>query len=317
MIIVLDANATHLHIELFFCSLPWLRETAVERIFMSHILEILEHTLLDNIKLVPFLFITYLVMEALEHKAGDKTNQLVKKAGRFGPVVGALVGALPQCGFSTAASNLFAGRVITLGTLMAIFLSTSDEMLPILISEKVAVAVILKLLSIKVIIGMVAGLLIDLVLAGRKEEHEHIHEMCEEENCHCEKGIWYSALVHTAHITIFIMLISFGLNLVIHTVGEDALAQLILNRPVIGQVVAGLVGLIPNCASSVVITQLYLGGALGLGAMMAGLLVNAGVGILVLFRVNKNRKENFKIVGLLYAIGVIAGIFLDLLPIGI
>lgn len=282
---------------------------------MSHILEILEHTLLDNIKLIPFLFLTYLAMEALEHKAGDKTNQLVKKAGRFGPVAGALAGALPQCGFSTAASNLYAGRVITLGTLIAIYLSTSDEMLPILISEKVAVPTILTLLGIKVVIGMVAGLVIDTVLSGRKHEHEHIHEMCEEENCHCEKGIWYSALVHTAHITLFIMLISFALNFVIHEVGEAVLGQLLLNKPVVGPLVAGVVGLIPNCASSVVITQLYLGGALGLGAMMAGLLVNAGVGVLVLFRVNKNRKENLGIVGLLYAIGVIAGVVLDILPI--
>ena len=292
-------------------------KTVWERIYMAHILEILEHTLLDNIKLVPFLFLTYLVMEALEHKGGDKTKHLVKKAGRFGPVVGALAGAVPQCGFSTAASNLYAGRVITMGTLMAIFLSTSDEMLPILISEKVGVSVILKLLGMKVIIGMVAGLIIDAMHSGKKDEHEHIHEMCEEENCHCEKGIWYSALVHTAHITIFIMLISFVLNFAIHEVGEEALGQLILNQPVVGPLVAGVVGLIPNCASSVVITQLYLGGALGLGAMMAGLLVNAGVGVLVLFRVNKNRKENFKIVGLLYAIGVIAGIVLDFLPINL
>lgn len=284
---------------------------------MSHFLEILEHTLLDNIKLVPFLFLTYLVMEALEHKAGDKTNQMVKKAGRFGPVIGALAGAVPQCGFSTAASNLYAGRVITMGTLMAIFLSTSDEMLPILISENVAFPIILKLLGIKVIIGMVAGLIIDAVLFGKKDNHEHIHEMCEEENCHCEKGIWYSALVHTAHITIFIMLISLVLNLILHNGGEDALAELILNKPLAGQLIAGVVGLIPNCASSVVITQLYLKGALGLGAMMAGLLVNAGVGVLVLFRVNKNRKENFGIVGLLYAIGVIAGILLDILPISL
>lgn len=284
---------------------------------MSHFLEILEHTLLDNIKLVPFLFLTYLVMEALEHKAGDKTNQLVKKAGRFGPVIGALAGAVPQCGFSTAASNLYAGRVITMGTLMAIFLSTSDEMLPILISEQVAFPVILKLLGIKVIIGMAAGLVVDAIMLGKKDNHEHIHEMCEEENCHCEKGIWYSALVHTAHITIFIMLISLALNMILHNGGEDVLAELILNKPLAGQLIAGVVGLIPNCASSVVITQLYLRGALGLGAMMAGLLVNAGVGVLVLFRVNKNRKENLGIVGLLYAIGVVAGILLDILPISL
>ena len=306
MFIVLNAIATHLHLELF-----------LEGTHMSHFLELLEHTLLDNIKLVPFLFLTYLAMEALEHKAGDKTNQLIKKAGRFGPVVGALAGAVPQCGFSAAASNLYAGRVITLGTLMAIYLSTSDEMLPILLTEQVALPVILTLLGIKVVIGIVAGLSIDAVLWGKKDNHEHIHEMCKEENCHCEKGIWYSALVHTAHITLFIVLISFGLNFLIHEAGEEVLGQLLLNKPVVGPLAAGVVGLIPNCASSVVITQLYLGGALGLGAMMAGLLVNAGVGVLVLFRVNKNRKENLGIVGLLYAIGVIAGIILDLLPISL
>lgn len=284
---------------------------------MEHLLEILEHTILDNVRLIPFLFLTYLAMEALEHKAGDKTNQLVKRAGRFGPVVGSLAGALPQCGFSTAASNLYAGRVITLGTLMAIYLSTSDEMLPILLTEQVAVPTILTLLGMKVLIGMAAGLILDAILFGKKETHEHIHEMCEEENCHCEKGIWYSALVHTAHITLFILLISFALNFVIHEVGEEALGQLLLNKPVVGPLLAGVVGLIPNCAASVVITQLYLGGALGLGAMMAGLLVNAGVGVLVLFRVNKNRTENVKIVGLLYAIGVIAGIVLDFLPISL
>ena len=321
MIIVLNAIATHLHLELFLWSdrkrIMKSIFDCVERTSMSHFLEILEHTLLDNVKLIPFLFLTYLVMEALEHKAGDKTNQMVKKAGRFGPIVGALVGALPQCGFSTAASNLYAGRVITLGTLMAIYLSTSDEMLPILLSENVAVTVILKLLAIKVIIGMVAGLAIDAILFGKKEEHEHIHEMCEEENCHCVKGILHSALVHTIHITLFILLISFVLNFVIHEVGEEALGQLLLNKPVVGPLVAGIVGLIPNCASSVVITQLYLGGALGLGAMMAGLLVNAGVGVLVLFRVNKNRKENLTIVALLYVIGVVAGILLDVLPINL
>ena len=284
---------------------------------MSEILHILEHTILDTVKLVPFLFLTYLAMEALEHKAGDKTNQLVKKAGRFGPVVGALAGAVPQCGFSTAAANLYAGRVITMGTLIAIFLSTSDEMLPILISENVEISVILKILAMKVVIGMVAGLVIDATARGKKEEHEHIHEICEEENCHCEKGIWYSALVHTAHITLFIFLITFVLEFVLETVGEDVLGQLLLNKPVIGPLAAAVVGLIPNCASSVVITQLYLSKALSLGAMMSGLLVNAGVGVLVLFRVNKNKRENILILSKLYVISLAAGILLDLLNISL
>lgn len=282
---------------------------------MDHVLHFIEHITIDTLKLVPFLFLTYLLMEALEHKAGEKTHNVVKKAGRLGPVVGSLAGALPQCGFSAAASNLYAGRVITLGTLMAIYLSTSDEMLPIMISEKVPFATILGILGIKVFVGMMAGLLIDVVLSGRGDDHHHIHEMCEDENCHCEKGILVSALIHTLHITIFILLINFMLELLLNTIGEEVLGQMILNKPIVGQLIAGLVGLIPNCASSVVITQLYLEEALSLGAMMSGLLVNAGIGVLILFRVNKDRKENIKIVCLLYAIGVLAGIGLGFLPI--
>ena len=283
---------------------------------MSHELaHIIEHTLLDSLKLVPFLFLTYLAMEYLEHRAGDKVVKLVHKAGKAGPLVGALAGAAPQCGFSAAASNLYAGRIISLGTLIAIFLSTSDEMLPILISEKQPVDVIAKLVLIKVVIGVIAGFVIDLIFAHKdhEEEHEHIHEICEHEHCRCEEGIFRSAVSHTVQITFFILLITFGLNLVLEFVGEDALAQLISNRPVLGSVLAGIVGLIPNCAASVIITQLYLGGALSVGAMMSGLLVGSGVGLLVLFRVNHDKKENFTILGLLYLIGVLAGIVLELI----
>ena len=237
---------------------------------MHNVIHFIEHVTIDTLKLVPFLFITYLLMETLEHRAGEKTHNVVKKAGRLGPVVGSLAGAVPQCGFSAAASNLYAGRVITLGTLIAIFLSTSDEMLPIMISEKVPFATILGILGIKIFVGMMAGLLIDVVLSGKEDDHHHIHEMCEDENCHCEKGIFVSALIHTLHITIFILLINFMMELLLDTIGEEMLGQLILNKPIVGQLIAGLVGLIPNCASSVVITQLYLEGALGLGAMMSG-----------------------------------------------
>ena len=278
------------------------------------ILHALEHGSLDSLKLVPFLFLTYLAMEYLEHKTGSKTEEVVRKAGHFGPVVGSLLGALPQCGFSAAASNLYAGRVISMGTLIAIYLSTSDEMLPIMISEKVSPVLILKVLGVKILIGMLAGFIIDFVMHRRKkEEHVHIHEMCEEEKCHCEKGIFHSAVNHTLHIFVFILLVSIALELVLGFVGEDALAGLLLNRPVLGPIVSGIVGLLPNCAASVVITQLYLQGAMGFGTMMAGLLVGAGVGILVLCRVNHHKKENLQIVGLLYIVGVLAGIMLELL----
>ena len=282
---------------------------------MSEIFHIIEHTIVENLSLIPFLFLTYLLMEFWEHKAGKKTNTLVQRAGRYAPIIGAITGAVPQCGFSTAASNLYAGRVISLGTLMAIYLSTSDEMLPILISEKVGLSFILLVLGLKILIGAVAGVMIDILWHKNPAGQDHIHELCEEENCHCERGIWYSALIHTLHITLFILLVSFFLNLLMHTVGEDALGNLVLNRPVLGPLVSGMIGLIPNCVSSVVITQLFLKGAMDFGAMMAGLLVNAGIGVLVLFRVNHNRKENLQIIGLLYGIGVISGVLLELLAV--
>ena len=273
-------------------------------------LHIIEHSVLDSLKLVPFLFLTYFVMEYLEHRAGDKTQKVIGKAGKWGPLLGGALGAVPQCGFSTAASNLYAGRVISMGTLLAVYLSTSDEMLPILISAKAEPALIAKILLLKVLIGMAAGFLVDLLFSGKQKEHHHIHEMCEEEHCHCEEGIFRSAVNHTVRITFFILLITFGLNLIMHYVGEDALTSLLRDRTVLGPVLSGLVGLIPNCASSVVITQLYLEGAMCFGTMMAGLLVSAGVGVLVLCRVNHNKKENLQIIGLLYLIGVVSGIVL-------
>lgn len=276
-------------------------------------LHILEHSLLDTLKLVPFLFITYLVMEYLEHKAGSKTMEIIRKDGKYGPVMGGLLGVVPQCGFSAAASNLFVGRVITLGTLVAIYLSTSDEMLPIMLSAKAPVSEIAGILVVKAVIGIVAGVVIDLLVKEKHDEHDHIHEICEDENCHCEDGIFRSALKHTLHITFFILLVTVVLNLVLHNGGEEVLANVLLNRPVLGPVLAGLVGLIPNCAASVVITQLYVSGAMNFGAAMAGLLCGSGVGLLVLFRVNHNRKENFKILGLVYGIGVVVGIVLSLL----
>lgn len=282
---------------------------------MLHIFEhAIEHTFLDTVKLIPFLFLTYLAMEYLEHRAGEKANTLVKKSGRLGPIFGSLLGIVPQCGFSAAASNLYAGRIITIGTLLSIYLSTSDEMLPILISEGAPASLIGKVLLIKVLIGMAAGFLIDLFFHRKEEEHDHIHEICEHEHCHCERGIFRSAVSHTLQITLYILLVAFVLEVILGIVGEEALAGLISDRPVLGPVLAGIVGLIPNCASSVVLTQLYLdlNGAMSFGTMLAGLLVNAGVGLLVLFRVNHDKKDNLKIVGLLYLIGVVSGIVLEL-----
>lgn len=275
---------------------------------------IIEDSLMDSVKLIPFLFLTYVAMEYLEHSAGKRMERWLKQGGKAGPVAGGLLGAVPQCGFSAAAANLYAGRVISLGTLMAVFLSTSDEMLPILISEQMPGKGILKILAAKAAFGMSAGLIIDLILRKRGEkEPKGISDLCEQGHCHCEQGIFRGALTHTLQIFLFILLVSFGLNLLLELAGEDALGSLILNRPVVGPMLSGLVGMIPNCAGSVVITRLYLDGAMGLGAAMAGLLAGSGVGLLVLFRVNHHRRENLKVMGLLYGIGVLGGILAELM----
>ena len=283
---------------------------------MHEIIHVLEHSLLDTLKLVPFLFLTYLLMEFIEHKTSDKVKKIVHKSGKAGPLIGGLLGAVPQCGFSASAASLYAGRVVSLGTLIAIFLSTSDEMLPILISEAADVKLILQILGMKVVIGMIAGFVIDFVTHFKKKpetEEFKIHDMCEHGHCHCEKSIWKSALKHTLQIVLFILIVNLVLNFVMEFIGEESLANLFFAKPIIGELIAGLVGLIPNCASSVVITQLFLEGVIGFGPMMSGLLVGSGVGILVLFRVNENLKDNLKILALLYAIGVGSGIFLGLI----
>ena len=280
-------------------------------------LEILEHTIEDSVKLIPFLFLTYLLMEYIEHKTKEKTKETIKKSGKFGPFFGALLGIVPQCGFSVSATNLYAARVITLGTLIAVYLSTSDEMLPIFLSEGVAIDVIIKILAIKLIIGMIAGFLIDFVIRiknkGKEEEKEKIIDLCEKEHCHCEHGIWKSALKHTVNIFIFIFIITLIINAAMHLIGEERIAGFMLNRPILGPIISGLIGLIPNCAASVIITQMYLESLISVGTMIAGLLVGAGVGLAVLFRTNKGIKNNIKITILLYAIGVISGIALELI----
>ena len=281
-------------------------------------LEIIMDTLLDSVKLLPFLFLTYLCMELLEHRAGDRLLEKISAVDKAGPFVGAVFGIVPQCGFSAAASSLFAGRVITVGTLLAIYLSTSDEMLPILLSSAVPVTSILKLLGVKMLIAMLSGFLIEVCLhkvLHRAEDDMDIHTVCEEEHCHCEDGVFVSACKHTLRIFVYIIIISLVLNALIHLVGEDTLASVFSNQPLLGQMIAALVGLIPNCASSVVITSLYVDGMIGAGMMMAGLLANAGVGLLVLFRLNRNSRQNLMIVCLLYVLAVIWGLLISLLGI--
>lgn len=281
------------------------------------LLDVILDTLLDSLRLLPFLFFTYLLMEFLEHRAGEAGRARIGAARRSGPVWGALFGIIPQCGFSAAASGLYAGRVITMGTLMAIYLSTSDEMLPILISSAVSLSRILRILAVKVGIAMITGLLIDMVMKDHRghleDSHRHHHDHEKEEDCH--EHLVMAALHHTLEVFFYIILISFALNLIIALIGEEALAMIFTELPVVSELLAALVGLIPNCASSVVITELYLSGVITSGPMMAGLLVNAGVGILVLLRLDHDKKDILRIVGTLYASGVLWGLAIEMLQV--
>ena len=289
---------------------------------MLHTLEhVVVHAIEDNLSIIPFLFITYCIMESMEHAVSTKTEGMVKYSGKMGPLFGGLLGVIPQCGFSAAAASFYSGGVITLGTLLAIFLSTSDEMLPILISETVPVLTIVKMLGLKALVGVVAGFLVDFSLKRIGKGHvvqKHIHDLCEQDHCHCEEeesSIWKSALVHTIKVFGFIFVFSAILNLVLECGGEDGLEWLANNHSFLAAIVTGMAGLVPNCAASVIITQLYLKQLISAGAMMAGLMVGAGVGVLVLFKTNRPWKQNVKIVGLLYAIGVTAGLLMDLVGI--
>lgn len=282
---------------------------------MQNILEILQDTAIDTIKLIPFLFITYLIMEYIEHKTSNKLRDTIKKSGKFGPLLGAVVGIFPQCGFSVSATNLYAGRVITIGTLIAVYITTSDEMLPILLTEAVPITTILTILGIKLILGIIAGFIVDIIFNFVKKEHqEHddIEELCEHEHCHCEEGIVSSAIKHTLNITIFIFVITLILNGIITYIGEDTIAHFISKNIILGPIIAGLIGLVPNCAASVILTELFISNVISMPVLISGVAVNAGVGLLVLFKTNKNIKENVSIIGILYAIGVISGIVLEL-----
>ena len=291
-------------------------------------IHVILHTLEEAVKLLPFLFLSYLLMEWMEHKMGEKTKKAIAKAGPAAPVLGGLLGAVPQCGFSAVASGLYAGKILSLGALIAVFLSTSDEMLPVVISHaaegEFALWSVLRILGGKVVIGILCGVVIDLVMrwSHPKEEHHHheghshIGELCEHEGCKCgEKGIWVSSLLHTAKTGAFLLATIFVVNIVIHFAGEKAIAYMLdwASHTGFGYFFVALVGLIPNCASSVLITELYLTGGMSVGMLYAGLLTGAGVGTLVLWRTNHNWRKNLLVMGLLLVIGVAFGALIDLL----
>lgn len=312
---------------------------------------VVEHTIADTLYLIPFLFVTFVLMEWIEHKTGKKTQQAIRRAGLAGPIVGGVLGAVPQCGFSAAAAALYAGRVVSLGTLFAVFLATSDEMIPIFLAQKVDPATTFSILGFKVAAGIIVGFVIDLGirLFTSHDDRLRIHELCADDNCGCEedcltcmenpdsvydhhddctygcthefhehehkhdkhggwKHILKSSTIHTAKVMVFILVVTFVLNIILETAGEEFLEGILGGDNIGSIILAALIGLIPNCAASVVIAQMYVRGVLGAAAMIAGLLVSAGIGLLVLCRTNRNFTQNAAIIMGLFLTGVLGGI---------
>ena len=272
--------------------------------------------LLDTLKLLPYLLVTFIILEFVEHKLSSKNKNILLKNKKFGPLVGGLLGAVPQCGFSSMASGLFSNRVITIGTLVAVFLSTSDEMIPIMLGEHTSIPVMLKILVFKVITGIIVGIIVDLIFKKKNtiNNEDTIKEHCEHEHCHCEKhNIFVSSIIHTLKIGIFVLCANLAINLVIYNIGEDSLKNILLNKNILNYFVASLIGLIPNCASSVIMTELYVSNLITIGTLISGLLTGSGLGILLLFKENKNIKENVSVLSIIYFTGVILGIIVDLI----
>lgn len=281
---------------------------------MHKFIHVLEHSILDTIKLIPFLLIAFLIIELIEHKLSKKTQKLISKSGKLGPLFGSILGLIPQCGFSVIATNLYATRILSLGTLIAIYLSTSDEMLPILLSENAPLKTIILILGIKFTVGLISGFIIDFVYRNKKKEQVN-YDLCEHEHCGCEheSSIIKSSIIHVLKTTLFIFIATFIITAIFEYGGEELLSKLLLKDSLIAPFITALIGFIPNCASSIIITELYLNGALSLAATVAGLLAGTGVALLVLFKTNKNIKENLKILGITYTIAVISGIIIQLI----
>ncbi len=285
--------------------------------FLGFADEVLWHGFLDTIKIIPFLFLTYLLMEFIEHKASGKFIGFMDKAGGLAPAASGLLGAVPQCGFSAAVAGLYTGGVVTLGALIAVFLSTSDEMLPILISGKISAKAIFAILGYKVAVGILVGFAVDIVLRlmHRTSKKISIGELCAEEGCHCKDGILRSALHHTLTIGGFLLLVTVLINALVYFIGSDSIAHIFNGKPIISHIIAAFLGLIPNCAISVALTDFCIKGYITVGTMLAGLFTGAGVGLLVLFKTNKKLSENLAIAGVLLVSGVIFGALADLIGI--
>ncbi len=280
------------------------------------IVDVIIDGVVDTLKMLPFLFVAFLVIEFLEHKAQDKVKHLFTRAGKAGPFIGTLLGCIPQCGFSVMSANLYSSGIIALGTLVAVFLSTSDEAVILLATAPNGTFEIARLIITKIVIALIFGYAIYFIekKAHKEHHHHHSHDLCEHDHCGCEEngGVLRPALIHTGKVLGFLLLFTVIINLIVSFVGMEKLSQLLLSDSAFQPFLSALIGFIPNCASSILLTQLYVQGTLSFGALIAGLCTNAGAGMLILFRDKTKLRENFKIVGIMYLCSVIPGIILHI-----
>ena len=290
-------------------------QTETATVSIHGIFDILSDSVIDTIKVLPFLFVAFLVIEFLEHKAQDKVKHLFTRTGSAGPFIGTLLGCIPQCGFSVMCANLYSSGIITLGTLIAVFLSTSDEAIILLAASPNGKTEILKLIISKIIISLFFGYTLYFIEKKKhKAHHHHSHDLCEHDHCGCHEhgGVMRPALIHTIKVFGFLLLFTVIIDLFVYFIGTDRLSLLLLSNSVFQPFLSALIGFIPNCASSILLTQLYIEGTLSFGALIAGLCTNAGAGLLVLFRDKSKLTENLKIMGIMYLCAVIPGIILHL-----
>ena len=295
---------------------------------MHEILHALEHSLLDTLKMLPFLAVAFLILEYAETKLEEKSSAVIQKAGRLGPLASGLLGLIPQCGFSVIGSNFYAKRIITLGSLIAIYLSTSDEALLVMLTKPERILDILLVMGIKLAIAVAAGYIIDLIIRKKAEKDEECHhchhhgdscddeELIGEEHC-CSHTDWKAIIKCTLKRTVsvfgFLFAASFLLSYIIELIGEARLQEIMLADSVFQPLLTALICLIPNCAPSVILAELYIEGAISLGSVVSGLCTGAGVGLLVLFRVNRGVKSNIGITALLFGIGAVSGVVIELI----
>ena len=279
---------------------------------MEMLLDVIVDTLLDALKLLPFLFVAFIIIEFVEHKMNNKGKNILAKSNKGGPVIGGILGAIPQCGFSALATNLYVTRIISLGTLISVYLSTSDEMIIVMLGENVPITELLKIVGIKVLIGIIFGYLIDLFLRKKEERNKDYH-VCDDDHCDCKHSIIKSSIIHTLKTIIYIIITTFIINILFELVGEDKLSELFMKKTIFAPFIAALIGLIPNCGASIALTEFYLNGIISLGTAIGGLCTGAGIGLIILFKQNKNIKENLMILCILYLIGSIMGILLNLI----